>query len=337
MYKKFIPCCYFPTTVVLLDDELSFLDSVQSALGKKIALRCFQTVEATTNFLQNTVLSETFIERWKLQPRSARYIDDRMRDFDIDVQKIRAAMYHPERFNQIAVVIVDYAMPRLNGVEFFQTLQDMPFKKVLLTGEANEKIAVEAFNQGIIDQFIRKDAPSYLERLQTAITDLEAVYFQDLSKDVITRLKNNPDGLRYCLDDPAFVAFFNQCITTYHPTEYYLTGSTGSFIFLSFNGTPSWLAVKDESELQSHYEIAALADKQPSNFVLNTLKNRQCVPYFYHEEEKTGKWDSYLHPAEIIHGKTTHYYTAYIDNPDIHPIKNRDDVLSYEKFLKALD
>jgi CheY-like chemotaxis protein len=336
MYKKFIPCLYFPTTVVLLDDERSFLSSVQSGLGKTRALRSFQTIESASEFLQQTHLPETFIERWKLHPRALPYFDDHVRDLDIDVCKIREEIYDPKRFEQVAVVIVDYEMPGRSGLEFCRSLQDKPFKKVLLTGEADEKIAVQAFNEGIIHQFIRKDDPDYLKKLKEAISDLEEIYFQDLSKNVMIHLMNNPDYLPYCLDDPCFVEFFNQCLVTYHPTEYYLTGSTGSFVFLDFEGVPSWLAVKDESEMQSHYETAALADKKPSSFVLKSLKDRQCVPYFYNEAEEAGEWDLYLHPSEIIKGKKTNYYTAYIEDPNAYQIKDMDKVLSYKMFLKGV-
>lgn len=335
MYKKFIPCFYFPTTVGLLDDDPSFSESIQLQLGGRTVVKAFQTPEIALNFFDKMYSLKTFIECWKLDPRPAPYFDSHVRDFDIDVQKIRQTMYDSERFEQIATIVVDYAMPGMNGLDFCSRLQNQPFKKILLTGEVDEKVAVDGFNQGIIDRFIRKDEPDYLVKLSAAILELEQIYFQDLSERVIARLTNNPNFVPYCLDDPAFVTFFNQFLLNYRPAEYYLTGSTGSFICLSFDGTPSWLAVKAESEIQSYYEIAALADKKPSSFVLKGLRDRQLVPYFY-EEKDPSEWDTCVHPAEVIKGKTTNYYVAYIDDPNNYAVQNFDQVVSYERFLERL-
>lgn len=337
MYKNSIPCLYFPTRVALLDDDFSFLDSMRLHFGGKMALKTFQNAEVALKFFKERHQPNTFWENWVLERRPSPCFDDHVRDFDIDPRKIRDEMYNSDRFYEIAVIVVDYAMPGMNGLEFCRAIEKMPFKRILLTGEADEKIAVDAFNQGLIHRYIRKDAPDYLQQLTQAIFELEEMYFQDLSESVITRLVNNFNFLPYCLKDPVFVDYFNKFLATYRPAEYYLTGSTGCFICLDVDGTPSWLVVKDESEMESHTELAETADEPPSDFAVNALRSRQAVPYFYNEEDGIGSWDPFIHPSETLKGETTDYYIAYLDNPDACEVKNRRKILSYRAFLERIE
>jgi CheY-like chemotaxis protein len=59
-------------------------------------------------------------------------------------------IYEPSRFNNIAVLVVDYSMPTINGIEFCKQLGDKHVYKILLTAEADSDIAINAFNDGII-------------------------------------------------------------------------------------------------------------------------------------------------------------------------------------------
>lgn len=330
MYKKLVPCIHFPTTTVLLDDEATFLEGVCFQLGHKTLLSPFQSVKTATRFLIEDYQPTPFLEHWKLDEISNLYGEE-PRQFDIDPFKIRNEMYRARRFEEIAVVVADYAMPEINGLDFFKTIVHLPFKRILLTGEADEKIAVEAFNQGLIHRYIRKNDLHYLKHLNTAICEMEAQYFEDISESILARLSNNAQYSPYCLDDPNFVAFFNQFLAKQRFSEFYLTGSSGSFIFLDANGTPSWLAVKEETEMQFHEEIIA---QTASDFVLNALAKRQYVPYFYHAKKDFPKeWDMFLYPAEIIKGTHTNYYIAYIDRPDTYPIMHAEKIVSYKNFL----
>lgn len=333
MYKHSIPCLSFPTRIALIDDEQSFLDSMRLHLGHQNALKTFRDPEKALKFFTESHKPDTFWERWILQRPSDHYI----RDFDIDVRKIREEMYNNDRFYEISVIVIDYAMPAVNGLEFCKAIEKMPYKRILLTGEADAVVAVKAFNEGLIHRFIRKDDPNYLQQLHEAIVDLEGEYFQDLSESVITRLVNNPSFLPYGLKDPAFVDYFNHIISLYRPAEFYLTGSTASYVFLSFDGKPSWLAVKDESEMQSHTELAETADEPSSSFTVNALRNREAVPYFYNEDDGIGTWDPFIHPSETFQAETTQYYAAYLDNPYAYEIKSSRKILSYKAFLERLD
>lgn len=60
-----------------------------------------------------------------------------------------------------AVVISDYQMPLMNGVQLFSQMLsiDKNAQRILLTGYANLQVAIDAVNQGKISSFLRKPIP----------------------------------------------------------------------------------------------------------------------------------------------------------------------------------
>ena len=57
------------------------------------------------------------------------------------------------------VLLVDFAMPAMTGLEVLANLPDWMGCRVMLTGQADEHLAVNAFNSGYIDQFVPKQSP----------------------------------------------------------------------------------------------------------------------------------------------------------------------------------
>ncbi len=65
-------------------------------------------------------------------------------------------------------------MPGMDGLETLSELVDWPGSRVLLTGQADEQVAVRAFNRGLIEQFIAKQAPDISRQLIDAVEHLLA-------------------------------------------------------------------------------------------------------------------------------------------------------------------
>lgn len=70
-----------------------------------------------------------------------------------------------------AVVVTDYTMPRMNGVEFLRRVRELAPEtvRVLLTGSADVNAAVRAVNEGNIFRFLLKPCPP--ESLQEALDE----------------------------------------------------------------------------------------------------------------------------------------------------------------------
>src|SRR6266481_5372243 len=70
-----------------------------------------------------------------------------------------------------AVIVADMQMPGMNGVEFLTLAREKApdTVRIMLTGNADQKTAVEAVNKGQIFQFLNKPCPP--EMLGTALAN----------------------------------------------------------------------------------------------------------------------------------------------------------------------
>lgn len=83
----------------------------------------------------------------------------------------RDVMTDTARFSDIAAIVVDYEMPEMNGIQFLTAAKDVACARILLTATANESHAVEAFNAGLIDFYVKKSDPEMPRKLSGAIAD----------------------------------------------------------------------------------------------------------------------------------------------------------------------
>ncbi len=71
------------------------------------------------------------------------------------------------RERDVDVVVSDYRMPEMNGIEFFKTVRrqypDQPF--VLFTGKGSESVAAEAIGEGVTDYVTKSIAADSYEHL----------------------------------------------------------------------------------------------------------------------------------------------------------------------------
>lgn len=84
-------------------------------------------------------------------------------------QILRYWATHTERFGLTRVCVFDYAMPGMDGLQALGELTDHPGGRILLTGQADEHVAVSAFNRGLIHQFIAKQTPEISQHLVSVV------------------------------------------------------------------------------------------------------------------------------------------------------------------------
>jgi len=329
-----INLCYYPTSVFLLDDNRKFLNIIDLHLSKQMPIIFHSSSSEASDFFDKKYEPSYFFEQC-ISSNEETYIDRFTQS--INIRNIHKVIYNPLRFSEVSILVIDYAMPEINGLEFSRHLrQKNPLIKIImLTGEADRVLAIEAFNEGSIDKFIMKSTPNLDEVLLQAIKEQQIKYFFALSEKCFSNIKQSK-GILNLLNDPAFIELFSKIYSEYHIAEYYLMDEQGSFLLLTADGHPSWLSIKNEQEINNYYEYGLL-EQAPEN-VINALKTKQGILYFHTENDlqaPPSAWNKYLHPAKSLVGKETYYY-AYIDNPKAYDIEP-DKITSYEQYLDQLD
>jgi CheY-like chemotaxis protein len=333
MQVKGIPACYYPTTVVFVDDSKDFLLNFSLQFNPLLSYHLFDAPQTALKFL--TTQRENYLDkRCVSQYENAVGCPTTTHTINVDLSAIHREVYDPKRFSEVSVVVVDYAMPDMNGLDFCKQLSDRPIKKILLTGQANAETAVRGFNEGIIDYFIIKSDPKVIEKINTAITELQRRYFEEKFDFMVQALAIQSPNF---LQDSAFAEMFYQLCERYQIVEYYLTENTGTFLMLSASGVAHWLIVCSQQDLEMYIELGT--DISAPADVLDKLKAGSHIPHFWQTSGSYMvdpiEWDSYIYPAEKLFGREL-YYFAVVENP---PISNLDTggISPYNKYLEQID
>lgn len=320
---------HFPTTTVLVDDHEEYLDVVPLMLDPMLRVRSFSSPRTALSALghggSRPVPGGGWLYRWKDRPSETQEL------VALDVDSIHRVVYDPERFAEVSVVVVDQVMPEMDGLTFCRRLANPHIGKILLTGRADDALAVEAFNSGVIDRFIRKHDPQAIDKLQTAIVELQHRYFERASAFVSETLALG--NFRF-LRDPAFHEILHGIAATFQPVECYVNVNPTGLLLLDAWGIGRFLLVQTEEDLRTHYEIAA--DHGAPAGVLEALRDGEALPWFatrdgfYHDGVAL---QDALHPSSAVRGEQWYYY-ALIDQVDRFQLQH---VKSYRSWLREQD
>ena len=128
-----LPIYQHPSLTVLVDDSEAFLARLQFELGAAVISKAFSDPrkalagcagkQASTP--REQLLSASVCDGACMHPHCS---------VTLDVDRIFRIGFRPQRFMLPSVLVVDYRMAKMNGVEFCAALADLPCKKILLVG-----------------------------------------------------------------------------------------------------------------------------------------------------------------------------------------------------------
>lgn len=335
MHHFSIPTCYFPSTALFLDDSHDFLLNFVLQLDEGLAYRIFDTPRKALDYIHNKRCELELISQHCLSEyKQAKSYPLTNQTVNLDLAAIHAEVYNPHRFSEISVVVVDYAMPGMDGLEFCRRIENSNIKKILLTGQADEKLAIAAFNEGLIDRYVKKSDINAAEIITKSIYDLQLQYFQAMS-DMVVRLLSVTSPS--CLHDKEFAHFFRELRAEKGIVEYYLIDHSGSFFMLDDDANVRFLIVKSEQDIRSHYDLAAR--NGASKDVLNQLAAGEKIPGLWLPNTASPlewkDWERCLVPANRFISSESYYY-AYIPGNIKFDVRQQK-ILSYHRYLEELD
>jgi CheY-like chemotaxis protein len=323
---------YFPTTVTFVDDSATFLSNLCLQLDPQLAFRLFSSPGEALEYVNSRPRPGPSDE-----PLFARFRDRTDEDvahqvIALSVNTVRKQVHNAQRFLATSVVVVDYDMPGMNGLEFCRRMTDPAVRKIMLTGKADEHIAVQSFNEGIIHRFIRKQDASAVATLNRTVRDLQNAYFDNVCQSILDTLADSEYAF---LRDEALAARVAELSSSLGIVEHYLSYCPSGLLMLDSAGSAYLLIVHTNDSLRGLREIA-VEQGAPAGF-LNALDSRRSLPYFWqtdgHYPADCVAWESYMHPATQFSGRQDYVY-AIVPNP---PGLDLSQVLSYDMYLERLD
>ena len=249
------PLFHRPGTVVFLDDDPDYLEMLALVLPRHWHVKLFLRPADCINYLQQ---EPPF---WEADAWNQQQLIDHWREGKPLIPQVLGYWSkYTERYALTRVCVVDYSMPAMNGLQALGELVDWPGSRVLLTGQADEQVAVQAFNRGLIDQFIAKQAPDISHRLVEAVESLLGT--PNARHAQTWRVTLGPD--QSALLRLHSVGRELEAFAAKRWVEHVVIGDPFGVLGMDANGQVSWLQLETREGLQALAELAELEGVPPA-------------------------------------------------------------------------
>ncbi|MBA3771200.1 MAG: response regulator [Ramlibacter sp.] len=249
------PLFHRPGTVVFLDDDPDYLEMLALVLPRHWHIKLFLRPVECINYLQQ---EPPF---WEADAWNQQQLIDHWREGRPLIPQILGYWSkYTERYALTRVCVVDYSMPGMDGLQTLDELIEWPGSRVLLTGQADEQVAVRAFNRGLIDQFIAKQTPDISRHLIDAVEHLLGTPNARHAQTWRVTLGPEQNAL---LRHPAVGRDLAQ-FAAKHWTEHVVIGDPFGVLGINAAGQVSWLQLETVEGLNALAELAELEGVPPS-------------------------------------------------------------------------
>jgi hypothetical protein len=210
----------------------------------------------------------------------------------------------------VSVLVVDYSMPSMNGIEFCEKIKNSSIKKILLTGYATPADAINAFNKNTIHYYLKKSDGNMLQDLEVAINQLQHAYFNELSSSLKAGAIDS--GTPF-FADPQLANYFEETCESLEVIEYYYLTNPSRFALRTRIGSNFSCVIYTEEDMTEHLQI--LKEEGAPKTLYTARESRKFVPLFQTAdgfyEPGIANAISNIYPATHILG-VVNYYCAIV-------------------------
>jgi hypothetical protein len=246
-----LPCYFHPTTLVFVDDDSLLLDSMQTRLHEIFNIKKFYSPTKAIDFIKDykkdpeiKLCSDLCIQY------SEDFVMEEKRPAIMNLTAMGNHLFNPKRFEIISTAVVDFAMPDMTGVQFFEKINDLDCKKMMFTGEAWNIEGLNLFNFNMIDRICRKSEPA--SAMLTIFEDMQLRYFQEHTQNILTALKNLSLVTPQCLQDPDLTSAVLALLKSKNIVEFYLINHEGVFLTSTKKGELGLFILQSDGEHKSN-------------------------------------------------------------------------------------
>lgn len=231
----------FPLNITIVDNDLEYLNILQQQL-KNTTLSVYSSpIEAITNIVPLNINIKNFLEE--------KFIGIQ----DLNYKNIETFVKNDK--NEQGILIVDYDMPEINGIELFSKYNKPDLIKILLTNAYTIEEAVNALNKKLINYYLPKER---INILLNVIKEQQNMFFDNITRHIISFLDTSSLSFMF---DKIYIDIFNKICQQYNIKKYYilnsygnyyLENSTNKFIFSIYNSTDLLEIAKEVPEHKKH-------------------------------------------------------------------------------------
>lgn len=295
-----------PGTILLLDDDAAFLEMMAVVLPTRWPVRLMlRPAQCIAHLQRQGTLRD--VDHWRQQEMVDRWRKIRM---PLLPQILDYWSNNNNRFSLVKVVVIDYSMPAMNGLRVLQALDDWPGLRVLLTGRADDQLAIDAFNQGLINQFIPKQAPDMVKQLLANLQNAQAAVEPRTAQVWRSTLSPRQHALLSLSSVSEDLAVF--CDRRW--IEHIVIGAPFGILGRDAEGNVSWLQLEAASDLD---ELAETVDGLLSSETeLEEVRQGRQLPDYELKRALGGKDPLELQPAFLIGQEEPLYGACFtLDQP----------------------
>lgn len=302
------PLYYYPTTVLLIDDNKEFSNSIVDVFKTQpyFYLEAPDCAADAKVLIDNPKTGATDGLPESVQ-ESAEYQHIMI---DISIRDIQNLYYKNKKKKTISSVIVDYQMPEIDGLSFLKSIENKNITKILLTGVANQDQAIDAFNNKIIDFFIPKSTSDLISKLNYYILESQKRHFIENTRFAANGINLNSPDLT-AVGEENFILLVQELCYNNKIVEYYLIEDTGSFVMFDSNKKKYTLFITTLGHLNS---ICDLIDDSTyeSHQMIKDMRSGASILCYYNDQNieipSVRSWHKYIRPAKQLKGNKANYY-----------------------------
>ncbi|MSO14463.1 response regulator [Rickettsiales endosymbiont of Trichoplax sp. H2] len=288
-------CYKYPCKIVVVEDNLREIQSLKAALSFS-----FKNTQYFTSFQE----AEVFLSQLPIYnyPKIFSEIVNTEMNNDIKVNinmlKICQLKDDKEKYKNVSVVISDYSLPDGDGLEVLNSIKDKDVYKILYTGVADEKIAIDSFNKGYINAFVKKSDPTYL--LIDEIKKGGNQYFYNKSKSIIDIINSSSSGDTILMNS-IYQDIINNIILEKFIVEVYLLDTLGSYLLINEKGETYILLLSDKLSIDA--QLQCLEQVNNCKKYINDIKNGNRFLYLLKDMNNVDNLQKIIFKAKAINNR----------------------------------
>ena len=253
---------FHPTTVVAVDDSELFSLGVELRLPPILAFESFSDPQCALDRVNQNASEPTLLQRIVRSTHPP----------NLELADIQNELARGARFERATVAVVDYAMPAMSGVELCSQIVDPLVRKILITGVADQRLAMRALNNGQVDRCLVKGDRRMFPKLISYIRELQRQYFIQEHDGI-----DPAGGLElpaYSLDT-SFSKCFEVLRRTLNIVEYYSVSSPPGVLMATAEGEPVHLDLLEHDS----YHCDGTSAQVPTDRVVHLKDVRSTIEF----------------------------------------------------------